>query len=379
MPTKKNSAQIPDIIVIGNPKPKPNPSFPPPPLPVIQRPILPNINTNKGEFTSNLLLYTTKTKLDEDIKTLRQYIDSILSLLHPEDKTEFLTLLKQIEEKEKQALEQEKWAAEGLVKGLAEFNFQNLYDNPKYQTLAHKNEALDVAISFGIPSKGRVRQWESLVGIPRRNEITVKTELSSLLQELTQQLDAKAKINNNDPKKPPITLPPTKEEISKYTPIEGNPNSVLNNLLMFAHYLAGGGKALNLSNLGIKQIMMDKVTENNAFGLIGSIQNRFIENQIIADKQYFFERPYAVGKETIWALGTATISGTFTGSVTITTEGKYHVKGIINYSFFDKFEDPYDTFNWLPGTIDNGFPFEIKDQWSTPIDGFYNEGISSRN
>lgn len=40
-----------------------------------------------------------------------------------------------------------------------------------------------------------------------------------------------------------------------------------------------------------------------------------------------------------------------------------------NYQFSDVFEDPYDTFNWIPDSYDpNGKPYRITGTWSENID-----------
>lgn len=45
------------------------------------------------------------------------------------------------------------------------------------------------------------------------------------------------------------------------------------------------------------------------------------------------------------------------------------VTGVVNYKFTDIFEDPYDTFDLVPGSFDiTGTPYKITGSWSDNID-----------
>ncbi|KER05242.1 hypothetical protein MEG1DRAFT_00137 [Photorhabdus temperata subsp. temperata Meg1] len=46
----------------------------------------------------------------------------------------------------------------------------------------------------------------------------------------------------------------------------------------------------------------------------------------------------------------------------------YNVSGTINYKLYDKFTDPYDTFNWVKEDINvGGKPFDITGEWKENV------------
>ncbi|ASK28466.1 ferredoxin [Neisseria chenwenguii] len=50
------------------------------------------------------------------------------------------------------------------------------------------------------------------------------------------------------------------------------------------------------------------------------------------------------------------------------------VAEIISYEYFDGFEDPYDTFDLVPGSWGlNGIPYDITEKWTVNVNGLYRE------
>ena len=151
------------------------------------------------------------------------------------------------------------------------------------------------------------------------------------------------------------------------------PKNYVGNEEMFNHYLHGQGQSLTLENLGSLELVKKAVIEEKSFGKDGSIQSRFIRQLIrkfkIGDKDYTFENSYNIGKEIgIWAYGSGVIAGEFNGVITENSVGDIRISGKINYFFKDKFKDPYDTFDWIPGSWDpNGTPYKITGNWSNYI------------
>lgn len=151
------------------------------------------------------------------------------------------------------------------------------------------------------------------------------------------------------------------------------PKNYVGNEEMFNHYLHGQGQPLTLENLGSLELLKRTVVRKGAFKKSGSIQSRFIKQLIrkfkIGDKDYTFKNSYNVGKEIgVWAYGSGVIAGEFDGVITENSVGDIRISGKINYFFKDKFKDPYDTFDWIPGSWDpNGTPYKIIGNWSNYI------------
>ncbi|OLF40244.1 PAAR domain-containing protein [Psychrobacter sp. Rd 27.2] len=151
------------------------------------------------------------------------------------------------------------------------------------------------------------------------------------------------------------------------------PKNYVGNEEMFNHYLHGQGQPLTLENLGSLELLKKAVVRKGAFKQDGSIQSRFIHQLVrkfkINDKDYTFENSYNVGKEIgIWAYGSGVIAGKFEGVINKNSVSDIRISGKINYFFKDKFKDPYDTFDWIPGSWDpNGTPYKITGSWSNYI------------
>ena len=137
-------------------------------------------------------------------------------------------------------------------------------------------------------------------------------------------------------------------------------------------YKSGQGKNVTLTEIGLLgtiQNSIEKGTNNTKTG--ESIQSRFIA-QLKSENGTSFERSYEFENEK-FAIGEATISGSFNGNITKNKDGSSHIEGTITYSFSDKFTDPYDLFNLTKGKEWNpdGKSYMITDSWTVNINGDY--------
>jgi hypothetical protein len=85
---------------------------------------------------------------------------------------------------------------------------------------------------------------------------------------------------------------------------------------------------------------------------------------------YSFERVYDF-KSVCWAFGDATLSGNFSGLLTVHEDGTYEYSGSVFILFNDRFKDPYDTFNLFPIDIEDprGTPYNIFGGWEREYSG----------
>lgn len=143
------------------------------------------------------------------------------------------------------------------------------------------------------------------------------------------------------------------------------------NMKMYEHYTGGSGDTVSLTDMGLSPDVQALVTKDGAFGKNGSIQSRFIENQVLKGN-YSFENAYEWGDELVWAMGGGMLKGEFKGEVVANGDGTFDVKGQIEYRYTDEFKDPYDTFDTIPGSWDpNGKPYGIEESWTVQINGTY--------
>ena len=142
---------------------------------------------------------------------------------------------------------------------------------------------------------------------------------------------------------------------------------------LYLLYRNGKGEDKTLSQLGLLRKIKDAVKNNQEITKEkgdGSIQDRFI-NQMKAGDGTSFLNSYDFTKVK-FALGKATVGGTFDGIIHRNDNGTTHFDGTITYQFYDKFTDPYDLLNkippdWNPG----GKPYTITGQWTVRIKGDY--------
>lgn len=142
---------------------------------------------------------------------------------------------------------------------------------------------------------------------------------------------------------------------------------------LLEHYWSDEGTTKTLEDIGVQQEYESLVKMPNALGKQGghSLHGDFLQ-QILNGRTHF-RNGYSVNtplyrwNEPTWAIGSAHIEGQFYGDV-ITQNGNYFLVGQIVYSLYDRFTDPYDTPNIIPGEWNpNGEPFEITGSWIEPV------------
>ncbi len=137
-------------------------------------------------------------------------------------------------------------------------------------------------------------------------------------------------------------------------------------------YKTGKGQNVSLSEIGLLETIQNSVEKGTSNTKTGeSIQDRFIA-QLKSGNGTSFERSYEFENEK-FAIGEATVMGSFDGDITKNEDGSSHIEGTITYSFSDNFTDPYDFFNltknkeWNP----DGKSYMITDSWTVEINGDY--------
>ncbi|PHM46512.1 hypothetical protein [Xenorhabdus miraniensis] len=144
---------------------------------------------------------------------------------------------------------------------------------------------------------------------------------------------------------------------------------------MLQHFFGKSGRELTLSEIGVHDRVRGLMQKPGAFGRPeGSIQSRFI-SQIQRGERVDFENGYNFGLEKkvpvydpLWGIGGAKISGSLTHVSAEKAGDGYNVSGTINYKLYDKFTDPYDTFNWGKEDINvGGEPFDITGEWKEDV------------
>ncbi|MBP4134426.1 hypothetical protein [Gallibacterium anatis] len=145
---------------------------------------------------------------------------------------------------------------------------------------------------------------------------------------------------------------------------------------MMKHYWSGKGNAVTLQQLGLFEKVKSLVKTPNQLGKQNghSVQGDFIQ-QIIKNNRKSFRNTYSFRQNVgalainnpLWAIGGAIIEGQFSGNA-VSENGKFYLKGEISYKFYDKFTDPYDTFNLIPGEWNpDGDSYDINGKWTEPV------------
>lgn len=220
----------------------------------------------------------------------------------------------------------------------------------KARVFAAVSEGLDqVRANTGFPvsSVGADKVAQSLQGKLTR---LMQTDASGI----TKQLNAAKGINAS-----------TQEWLNQLNP--------WGNMRMLEHYTGDSGKSMTLTEMGLSVDLKQLVNQDGAFGKEGSIQGRFIQQVIQGETS--FKNAYKWGDEMVWAMGSGVLKGEFKeGTVVKQDDGAYKITGCIEYRYTDRFEDPYDTFNWVPGSWDPyGTPYDVEERWTVPIDGVYSQ------
>lgn len=114
--------------------------------------------------------------------------------------------------------------------------------------------------------------------------------------------------------------------------IANNENLYVTSMDMYNLYKNGQGKDVTLSQLGLIETIKKSVEKSTkTTGGKGTIQERFL-NQLKSGGSTYFKRSYDFESD-VFAIGSATVSGVFNGTITETEDGKKHIEGIITYSF----------------------------------------------
>lgn len=221
----------------------------------------------------------------------------------------------------------------------------------KARVFAAASEGLDqVRADTGFPvvSVGADKVAQSLQGKLTR---LMQTDASGI----TGQLNAAKGINAS-----------TQEWLNQLNP--------WGNMRMYKHYADNSGKSMTLTEMGLSVGLKQLVNQDGAFGKEGSIQGRFIQQVIQDQDDTRFKNAYKWGDEMVWAMGSGMLEGEFKGTVVKQDDGTYKITGHIEYHYTDRFEDPYDTFNWVSGSWDPfGTPYDVEERWTVPIDGVYSQ------
>ena len=126
-------------------------------------------------------------------------------------------------------------------------------------------------------------------------------------------------------------------ELAKHT------KRVWTNWDMIKEYLFGNKKIVTLEEMGLSDSVLQLIKKDNAFGLEGSIESRFLKG--ISNGETAFIGSYDVGGELLFSMGGGIISGTFEGEILQLEGGKKLIKGEITYIYTDVFKDALNILN----------------------------------
>ncbi|PRZ21575.1 hypothetical protein [Flavobacterium granuli] len=145
----------------------------------------------------------------------------------------------------------------------------------------------------------------------------------------------------------------------------------------FGHYNNGNGEPVSLFDMGLRD---DVISSDIYLQMMTNVNNQienFVHNQVAQGSNYpgtfqfswDFNNSYDFTLEAgLFAVGSATIAGQFSGTFTIDNEGKINVNGYLDLNFHDRFEDPWDLLNATNGSWDpTGTPYDINDNWQQEI------------
>jgi hypothetical protein len=142
-----------------------------------------------------------------------------------------------------------------------------------------------------------------------------------------------------------------------------------------AHYYAGKGTPVTLSEIGhLQEAINYAQTYDQPAG--GSIFERF-ENQICEEAKRHGEGNFPWSFKNrydyisiVYSIGEATFGGS--ANVDVVEKGSFLiVTADIKYFFYDRFKDPYDVFNIIPGEIEiGGVPYDISGNWEARVEAY---------
>lgn len=161
--------------------------YPLPFLPTIPsgRPIMPNIDANRGQFTDLVQLYRGVKELDEQLAPLEKNVDFILSQLSPEEQDLHSGKFQALRQ---QGLNAKANADRKFSEQLSHCKLWNFYNDPKYQTEEQKLGIVGLVLSV-LDAPGFRRVWEQEYGVARRQEIAIKQQLVHAYRDLMPALN----------------------------------------------------------------------------------------------------------------------------------------------------------------------------------------------
>ena len=145
----------------------------------------------------------------------------------------------------------------------------------------------------------------------------------------------------------------------------------------FDHYNNGNGEEVDLDSIGLKDNVINSDVYLQMMTNVNNQIENFVHNQVKlgsnAPGTYQFSwdfnnsYDFTLVKD-LFPIGAATIDGKFLGSFTIDGNGNINVNGTLDLNFHDRFEDPWDLFNLVPGSWDpSGDPYDINGNWQQEI------------
>lgn len=143
---------------------------------------------------------------------------------------------------------------------------------------------------------------------------------------------------------------------------------------MYNHYLRGGGD-VTLSEIGLLDDVMGYKETIRSVGRFGSQIEAYAGDEAkrlgagVHDIGLSYKNSYEF-EPLVFALGSATLSGSFQGRLTVGASGGYSYSGSAQIKFHDIFTDPYDTFDNFKGEWNpDGAPYNINGSWSQSYSG----------
>lgn len=150
-----------------------------------ERPMLPNIDIHRGQFSCLVTLYQIVQTLNEQIDSLESTINFIIDQLDADEQP--------ILKNDLQALRQEVANAKNNAdrkfnEQLSELKLWPFYNHPKYNLEIQKFDLIGVVLSTYDSNFYRQR-WENEYGVARRAEITIKQKLVDFCSKILPQLN----------------------------------------------------------------------------------------------------------------------------------------------------------------------------------------------
>ncbi|WP_426575453.1 hypothetical protein ACP179_00905 (plasmid) [Xenorhabdus stockiae] len=144
---------------------------------------------------------------------------------------------------------------------------------------------------------------------------------------------------------------------------------------LMKHYRNNSGQSVSLSQVGIQEKISNLMQKSGAFNSSDStsVQSRFV-SQIQSGERIHFMNPYDLRNEVarindpLWTMRGALISGHLSDVNAQPNGNKYNLSGVVNYNFYNKFQDPKNIFDWFDKNwSSDGTPFGISGDWKQRV------------